>query len=201
MPTGDDVVGIAGRKSYNGLSARRRTMNHVFLKYLCLLLATTVTAASCALVSSGDEEDRELHTPFHAGAEPFPEGQAQRVDRIAALIQACRNGSLIGKSIYDKHSGLYSTYMEQYAPLLQPSVTAPDGNGKIYTLYLTRQYEYTYLPFDDPPALGKIFRSITEVRLYGYTFKLETTDEDIITECRATRVQLRSAGSADSVQQ
>ena len=56
-------------------------------------------------------------------------------------------------------------------------VPAPDGNGKIYTMYIAWDDEFN--------EFGGRFKLY-----FGYTFTMDTTDADIITQCRVVRTLL-----------
>ena len=148
-------------------------MNRNFLKNMCLLLATALSVTSCSRTAGNIAESLR---PAPAGYAPFPYEKAWEQKNALDLAFDCRLGKFEGQYIHADSTwnidgfNAWKYYGGQTA---MPVVPAPDGDGKIYTLYLI---------WDTHAAPPK-------PSYYGYTFTLTATDTGIIMDCRASRRQ------------
>ena len=139
-------------------------MNRAFLKSLCLLLLTVLSATSCG-------------AGFSISTVPFPTSKTWDDKGAWSVAFHCDKGGFVGKNINDESTWRHGHSAYKYIGRV-PFVSAPDGNGKVYTLCLT---ETTRSQFTDSKGQSRWAHEKS-----GYTFILYATDADIITKCRAT---------------
>ena len=146
-------------------------MSRVFLKNICLLLLTVLSATSCGLA-------RKIFDlpPLHRQKAVFPVELAGPHKDAAVMAEECRNGEYAGQPVMDS----FKQRIRAPAHWIRYSGRDTGGNGKIYTLHLESRDTF-------PPVSDKYLRQSTGK---GYSFTLHTTDEDMIIECRAEELYI-----------
>ena len=114
----------------------------------------------------------------------FPLHKAFTVPYPSTHILSCLDGRLAGRHVADLDSKWWEGYKD--AGSSQPD---PDGDGKIYTYYLFDAFFH-----DDASDLVRERFDYVDKRylskhteLYGYTFTVHATDDDIVTQCAVTQ--------------
>ncbi|MCL1889037.1 MAG: hypothetical protein FWF99_00840 [Desulfovibrionaceae bacterium] len=115
----------------------------------------------------------------------FPLHKAFKVPYPETHIYNCLDGDLVWRHVADLNSKWWEGYKD--AGSSQPD---PDGDGKIYTYYVFNTDFYEEV---SDHRIKKILewadqRYLSErTELYGYTFTVHTTDDDIVTQCAVTQ--------------
>jgi len=146
-------------------------MKRAFLQNTLLCLLAALLTTSCGLAGAIDYIKEPYH-PVPTSTTSFPTDQAGTNDRTATMGQECLRGKYVGQYVMEA----FKKYVRDPPKWVKYAGTTPDGKRKIYKFYSI---------WKTPPPPPR--ESILEYSYYGYSFTIDTTDADIITECRVTK--------------